>query len=105
MSNDQKKPFLDRAIDQYALMAKLGISVEDDELVSRPRIEVHEDPIEEHFDNMSRYTLKWWACSVVHNMVVHPLLPLADLLAFLGARRVPAVIHSWHDASVPDGGG
>lgn len=105
MSNDQRKPFIDQAIDQYALMAKLGITVEDDELVRRPQFGGNADDVEVHVDNTSKYTVSWWARSVVHNMVVHPLLPLADLLALAGFKRIAATIHGWHDDSVPSGGG
>ena len=50
-----------------------------------------------------RYTARWWALSVVHNMVVHPLLPAADALHAIGLRRAAQIVYDWHDKSAPMG--
>jgi len=47
----------------------------------------------------------WWVRCVVHNVLVHPLLPIADLLDHLGCPVLPRIIYSAHDASAPEGGG
>lgn len=49
--------------------------------------------------------LRWWLCSCVHNMLVHPWLPLADLLDELGYVALPQLVYWAHDVSVPEGGG
>jgi hypothetical protein len=52
-----------------------------------------------------RKNVHWWINCVIHNMVVHPWLPLADALQSIGCARVPNAIYWLHDNTVPDGGG
>lgn len=55
-----------------------------------------------------KHSVKWWAAVVIHNCVVHPLLPLAevlDVLPFNRARRVAAVMFEAHDRTFPEGAG
>lgn len=47
----------------------------------------------------------WWAKCVVHNCLVHPMLPLADLLDTLGEKRVSKAVFWLHDHTAPTGGG
>ena len=49
----------------------------------------------------------WWARCVVHNIIVHPWLPLADALDSLGCRKLPRLIYWAHDwtAQGLEGGG
>lgn len=50
----------------------------------------------------------WWARVVVHNMLVHPLLPFADVAKHYGGRKACAVagaVYWLHDVTVPDGAG
>lgn len=47
----------------------------------------------------------WWTRCIVHNVLVHPWLPLADALNALGVRGLPKVIYWAHDVTVPEGGG
>lgn len=39
---------------------------------------------------------------VVHNCLVHPLLPLASLLEALGGRKISRRIYGWHDRTAPE---
>lgn len=41
-------------------------------------------------------TLRYAMCSVVHNLLIHPLQPLGDLFAFLAKW-----IHALHDRTAP----
>lgn len=52
-------------------------------------------------------TREWWARCIVHNVLVHPLLPLADALDALGFRALPRAVYWAHDwtAQGLDGGG
>ena len=52
-----------------------------------------------------RNSARWWALVVVHNAVIHPLLPLAELCAVLGLRRIAEFVFWAHDRTVPDGAG
>lgn len=54
---------------------------------------------------MARRDLRWWVKCVVHNVLIHPMLPAADLLETLGMRRVPGVVFKLHDRTAPEGGG
>lgn len=49
----------------------------------------------------------WWIKNVMHNICVHPWLPLADALDSLGFRTVPRAIYWAHDwtAKGLEGGG
>lgn len=47
--------------------------------------------------------LRWWWLCFVHNCVVHPLLPAAEALESLGAKRVPRAVYALHDRTVPEG--
>jgi hypothetical protein len=49
--------------------------------------------------------LQWWVLCVVHNIIVHPLLPAAEVLDVLGFRRASDFVFWLHDNTVPDGGG
>lgn len=50
-------------------------------------------------------TPSWWFFCLVHNWLVHPLMPLADLLDTMGERRVSSKLYALHDNSFPQGGG
>jgi hypothetical protein len=54
---------------------------------------------------MTERNAMWWLKCVVHNMVIHPLLPAADLIDTLGFKRLPALVYRLHDTIVPTGGG
>lgn len=57
---------------------------------------------------ISRETAMWWVAVVVHNAIVHPLLPAAEVLDRLPSRRarwVAARIFDLHDRTFPEGGG
>lgn len=54
---------------------------------------------------MSRRTPRWWALCLFHNWLVHPIMPLADLLDELGEKRVSGLLYHLHDKSFPEGGG
>lgn len=47
-------------------------------------------------------TARRWALSIVHNCVVHPMLPLGELAEVLGAKRVAGWIFKAHDRTVPE---
>lgn len=47
----------------------------------------------------------WWAKSVFHNCIIHPVLPLADALQRLGLKRLPQAVYHLHDNYGPWGGG
>lgn len=56
----------------------------------------------------ARHTPAWWALVCVHNIVVHPWLPLADLLDLSGVstlRWLAKQVYAAHDATYPEGGG
>jgi hypothetical protein len=43
-----------------------------------------------------------WLRSVRHNLIVHPLIPLVDLLdRVVGARRLVELVDRWHDRTAP----
>lgn len=50
---------------------------------------------------------RWWLKNIVHNIVVHPWLPLADALDACGFPMLPRFVYWAHDASACglDGGG
>lgn len=50
-------------------------------------------------------TFTWWSLCLVHNMLVHPLMPFADLLEACGERWVSGALHRLHDNTIPEGGG
>lgn len=50
-------------------------------------------------------TTSWWALCFVHNVVVHPWLPIADVLQAFGWQRVPQFVYWVHDNTAPKGGG
>lgn len=55
-----------------------------------------------------RYSKRWWASSVVHNCIVHPCLPFADLIDLAPSSRVRSVaafLYKAHDATAPVGAG
>lgn len=55
-----------------------------------------------------RHSAKWWFLDVIHNCVIHPVLPLADILDAAGSRRlrkVAQLVYQAHDASFPEGAG
>lgn len=55
-----------------------------------------------------RHSVKWWGLVVLHNCVIHPWLPLADLLDTFPSRRakkVAAVLFAAHDNTYPEGAG
>lgn len=55
-----------------------------------------------------RYSLRWWAFVVVHNCLVHPILPVADLFDVAPSRRLrrgAAFMFRIHDATAPKGAG
>lgn len=41
--------------------------------------------------------VEWWLRCIAHNVLVHPLLPLADALDALGCRTVSRAIYWAHD--------
>lgn len=41
-------------------------------------------------------TLRYAVCSIIHNMIIHPLQPVADLLGF-----VSKWLHALHDRTAP----
>lgn len=50
----------------------------------------------------------WWVRVFVHNGVVHPLLPFAEIfdrLPFRSTRKIASWVFRAHDATVPEGGG
>lgn len=58
--------------------------------------------------NASRYSAAWWALVFVHNVVVHPILPIADVAAAFGGprcRRAAWIVFRLHDATIPKGAG
>jgi hypothetical protein len=55
-----------------------------------------------------KYSAKWWVAVVVHNCIVHPLLPIGEVLDVLPSRRakrIAALIFKAHDSSFPEGAG
>jgi hypothetical protein len=53
-----------------------------------------------------RGSRSWWAGVVVHNVVVHPLLPLAEVLDLGPTRKlVASLLFDLHDATFPTGAG
>lgn len=55
-----------------------------------------------------RHSVKWWGLVVLHNCVVHPWLPLADVLDTIPSRRakrVAALVYLAHASTFPEGGG
>jgi len=49
--------------------------------------------------------IRWWTLCVVHNAIVHPILPLAEVLDAMGFRKIADAVFWVHDNTVPDGGG
>lgn len=43
-----------------------------------------------------------WAFSIIHNCLVHPMLPLGELAEAMGAKRVAGWIYKAHDVTVPE---
>ncbi len=43
-----------------------------------------------------------WVLSIVHNCIVHPLLPLGELAEAMGAKKLAAWISKAHDKTVPE---
>ncbi len=48
---------------------------------------------------------KWWTLDIIHNIVIHPFLPLADVLEHCGLKRVANLVYWLHDHTAPVGGG
>lgn len=54
---------------------------------------------------MRKYSKRWWLAVVVHNCVIHPMLPLAealDLRPSHHAKLLSALIYKIHDKSYPE---
>lgn len=49
--------------------------------------------------------LRWWGLCLLHNCIVHPLLPIAEVLDSMGSKRAAKAVFDLHDRTVPDGGG
>lgn len=49
--------------------------------------------------------MKWWLKSVFHNMIVHPVLPLADALSSTRFRGISFGVYYLHDHYVPEEAG
>ena len=47
----------------------------------------------------------WWIKSIVHNCIIHPVLPLADAMERMGFKRFPQAMFWLHDNILPPGGG
>lgn len=54
---------------------------------------------------MSERNATWWIRCVVHNCIIHPMLPLADALSAAGLHAVPNFVYWLHDSSAPLCGG
>ena len=54
-----------------------------------------------------RNSPRWWALVVIHNALVHPVLPVAEVLSYGGprCRRVADALYALHDATYPEGAG
>ena len=52
-----------------------------------------------------RHSAAWWGLCLLHNCVIHPLLPLGDLLDLAGCGRAARGIYWLHDHTFPEGGG
>ncbi len=51
---------------------------------------------------MMKRSLSWRITHAVHNMVAHPLLPVAELLDSAGLRWAADLIFRLHDVTTPD---
>lgn len=49
----------------------------------------------------SSLTARGLLVSIIHNVIVHPLLPLAEVCERVGLKRVARAIYEVHDESVP----
>lgn len=47
----------------------------------------------------------WWVKCIIHNMMIHPLLPLADVFEHGRLNAFSQLIYKLHDRSAPAGGG
>lgn len=46
--------------------------------------------------------LGWWSRHIVHNVVAHPLLVVAELAGTCRVNTVQQLLYSFHDITVPD---
>lgn len=52
-----------------------------------------------------RHNSVWWGLYTLHNVIIHPMLPLAEFLDGCSSRlprKVSALIHRLHDESYPE---
>ena len=55
-----------------------------------------------------RHSLRWWFLVVIHNVVIHPLMPVGEVLDLLPSRKARALaarLFAAHDRSFPEGAG
>jgi hypothetical protein len=48
-----------------------------------------------------RHSVRWHLLHLVHNVVAHPLLPLAELFKELRLRAPAHVLYRFHDLTTP----
>lgn len=54
---------------------------------------------------MESRNVTWWCKCIVHNMIIHPILPLADALERTRLGGFSRLMYKMHDLSAPAGGG
>lgn len=52
---------------------------------------------------MTKRDWRWWVKVFVHNILIHPMLPFADVLEAWGLRKVPNAIYYLHNKTAPAG--
>lgn len=50
-----------------------------------------------------RRNVIWFATHLIHNVVAHPLLPLAEVLDLVNFPRIACVFYKFHDVTIPRG--
>ena len=54
------------------------------------------------------YSMKWWGLVVLHNSIIHPILPIAEVLDLIPSshtKGLAAKLYALHDATYPEGAG
>lgn len=48
-----------------------------------------------------RRGFSYWAMNLIHNLIIHPLLPFADMVFYLNWKRPADFIYELHDITTP----
>lgn len=48
-----------------------------------------------------KHSYKFWIMNIVHNILVHPLMPIADLFTLCKAYKIAQVLYTLHSKTSP----